>query len=217
MVATMDKVPPWVIVMLAVLGWNEFITILSSPLYLFLTIVLGGGFYFLYMTQLLTPTITVLTTVSREAARVAFDKAQEYMNAQGKSSHPETDNVELVNMSDKMRLNTTQRSHSPTRPDNSRQNSATEMIGEFRRQLSNLNVDTLADQAKNLVNQGQQALQKRASLSPKKPSPPANVVNEEDEEPPAELPYSKKTVGEYTVSETRSSLRRRNSTSPQKE
>jgi len=34
--ATTSKIPWWVFILLLVLGWNEFLAIISSPLYLFL-------------------------------------------------------------------------------------------------------------------------------------------------------------------------------------
>jgi len=41
-VATQSKLPTWVIVLLVVLGWNEFITILTNPIYIVGIIMLLG-------------------------------------------------------------------------------------------------------------------------------------------------------------------------------
>ncbi|KAF9181382.1 Dynamin-like GTPase that mediates homotypic ER fusion [Haplosporangium sp. Z 11] len=40
-VATQAKIPPWVGMALIILGWNEFIAVITNPLYLSLTLMLG--------------------------------------------------------------------------------------------------------------------------------------------------------------------------------
>lgn len=54
-VATQAKIPYWVGVALIVLGWNEFVTLITSPLYLSLTMTLGlplGALWYLGMLEL---------------------------------------------------------------------------------------------------------------------------------------------------------------------
>lgn len=54
-VATQAKIPYWVGVALIVLGWNEFVTLITSPLYLSLTMMLGlplGALWYLGMLDL---------------------------------------------------------------------------------------------------------------------------------------------------------------------
>ena len=54
-VTTQAKIPYWVGVALIVLGWNEFVTLITSPLYLSLTMMLGlplGALWYLGMLDL---------------------------------------------------------------------------------------------------------------------------------------------------------------------
>ncbi|KAG0296678.1 Dynamin-like GTPase that mediates homotypic ER fusion [Linnemannia gamsii] len=54
-VATQAKIPYWVGIALIVLGWNEFVTLITSPLYLSLTMTLGlplGALWYLGMLDL---------------------------------------------------------------------------------------------------------------------------------------------------------------------
>ncbi|KAF9903376.1 Dynamin-like GTPase that mediates homotypic ER fusion [Linnemannia zychae] len=54
-VATQAKIPYWVGVALIVLGWNEFVTLITSPLYLSMTMMLGlplGALWYLGMLDL---------------------------------------------------------------------------------------------------------------------------------------------------------------------
>lgn len=51
-VSTTNQIPLWLILLLIVLGWNEFMTVLSSPLYLLLTCVLMAAIYLIKMLRL---------------------------------------------------------------------------------------------------------------------------------------------------------------------
>ncbi|KAG0270542.1 Dynamin-like GTPase that mediates homotypic ER fusion [Linnemannia exigua] len=54
-VATQAKIPYWVGVALIILGWNEFVTLITSPLYLSMTMMLGlplGALWYLGMLDL---------------------------------------------------------------------------------------------------------------------------------------------------------------------
>lgn len=42
-VASQTRIPPWVFLLLLILGWNEIMTILTTPLYLFFAIVILGA------------------------------------------------------------------------------------------------------------------------------------------------------------------------------
>ena len=43
MTATIAKIPVWFIVMTVVLGWNEFLAVMRSPLFFLTIAILGGG------------------------------------------------------------------------------------------------------------------------------------------------------------------------------
>lgn len=54
-VSTTNQIPFWLILLLVVLGWNEFMTILSSPLYLLLTCILMVVIYLIKMLRVFPP------------------------------------------------------------------------------------------------------------------------------------------------------------------
>lgn len=63
MMSTTNKIPLWLIVVLLVLGWNEFIAILSNPLYMML-LVFAAVLAYLIVVLRLTP---VLKLMARKA------------------------------------------------------------------------------------------------------------------------------------------------------
>jgi hypothetical protein len=70
-VATETKVPYWMIVLLCVLGWDEFLTILTSPMYLVLCSVLGFVGYIIWVLGLAGPVETVARTVVNQGMEFA--------------------------------------------------------------------------------------------------------------------------------------------------
>ncbi|KAI9305421.1 RHD3/Sey1 [Cunninghamella echinulata] len=76
-VATTAKIPSWLIVVILVLGWNEFMVILTSPIYLVLFILLSAGGYVVYALNLWGPLERILTAVAGEASRIAKEKVVE--------------------------------------------------------------------------------------------------------------------------------------------
>jgi hypothetical protein len=90
-VATTAKVPTWVIIMMIVLGWNEFMTILTSPIYLVLFILCVSIGYVVYALNLWGPVERIVTTVTNEATRMAKARLAETM-------HPQPQQYELHDM-----------------------------------------------------------------------------------------------------------------------
>lgn len=43
-ITTRTHIPPWIYVLLAVLGWNEFVAVIRNPLFVTLTLILGATF-----------------------------------------------------------------------------------------------------------------------------------------------------------------------------
>ncbi|OZJ03252.1 hypothetical protein BZG36_03508 [Bifiguratus adelaidae] len=76
-VATTAKVPYWVVVLLVVLGWNEFITIVTSPLYLMLFIIFGSTGYLIWGLNLTGPVMRVGHVVYNEGSRMIREKVTE--------------------------------------------------------------------------------------------------------------------------------------------
>lgn len=78
-VATTAKVPYWVLILILVLGWNEILYVLTSPLTMVLAVLGGGAFYAVYVTNLIGPISRVIELVSRELL-VLVQKAMEEAN-----------------------------------------------------------------------------------------------------------------------------------------
>lgn len=54
-VSNISKIPPFIYIIILVLGWNEFMAILRNPLYLILTILIGTGVFFIHTLNLWGP------------------------------------------------------------------------------------------------------------------------------------------------------------------
>ncbi|KAI7866873.1 RHD3/Sey1 [Spinellus fusiger] len=76
-VATTAKIPMWLIVVLIALGWNEFIAVIKSPIYLFLFVICISGGYVVYALNLWGPLERIITAVAGEAARMAKERVAE--------------------------------------------------------------------------------------------------------------------------------------------
>jgi len=81
LVATEARVPYWMMVLLVVLGWNEFWSILTSPIYLMFTIFFGVTGYIIYMLNLAGPAEQVLRGVGRQVMTVMQQKIAESSKA----------------------------------------------------------------------------------------------------------------------------------------
>ncbi|KAI9354914.1 RHD3/Sey1 [Pilaira anomala] len=80
-VSTTAKIPPWVIVLMIVLGWNEFTALIQRPLYLALVIVCLSVAYVIYSLNLWGPAERIVSTVTNEATRMIKAKLAETINA----------------------------------------------------------------------------------------------------------------------------------------
>lgn len=85
-VATTAKIPPWVIVMMIILGWNEFMTILRSPTYIILSILCASILYIIYALNLWGPAERIISTVTYEATKMIKAKLTETINTTGQGS-----------------------------------------------------------------------------------------------------------------------------------
>lgn len=80
-VSTTAKIPPWVIVLMIILGWNEFTALIQRPLYLALVIVCLSIAYVIYSLNLWGPAERIVSTVTNEATRMIKAKLAETVNA----------------------------------------------------------------------------------------------------------------------------------------
>ncbi|KAF9914058.1 Dynamin-like GTPase that mediates homotypic ER fusion, partial [Lobosporangium transversale] len=76
-VATQAKVPYWVGVALVILGWNEFMTIVTNPLYLSITMTLGVPFAALWYLNMLGTVQTVGLRVYEQAMILGKERLRE--------------------------------------------------------------------------------------------------------------------------------------------
>ncbi|KAK9765237.1 Dynamin-like GTPase that mediates homotypic ER fusion [Basidiobolus ranarum] len=97
-VATTTRVPYWIIVLLMVLGWNEFLSILSNPIYLIFAIFTGAVSYLVYALNLSGPASRVLTTV--------FDKAVHQISAPLSELKPNHPHVAKPRVEDEIEMTT---------------------------------------------------------------------------------------------------------------
>jgi len=59
-VNTQSKIPPWFIILTFILGFNEFVVVLTNPIYFAIAIAIGVSVYALYKTNLLKPVFRVI-------------------------------------------------------------------------------------------------------------------------------------------------------------
>ncbi|KAI9104735.1 RHD3/Sey1 [Phlyctochytrium arcticum] len=70
-VVTTAKIPMWFVVMTVFLGWNEFIAVLSNPIYFLMLIVMACAAYATWYTGMARPAYNVAKVTVREAAKEA--------------------------------------------------------------------------------------------------------------------------------------------------
>ena len=86
-VSTTAKIPSWLLVVLIALGWNEFMAILKSPIYLILFVFCITFGYIIYALNLWGPLERILTTVFGEATKMAKERMVEGMEKVREQQH----------------------------------------------------------------------------------------------------------------------------------
>ncbi|KAF9353697.1 Dynamin-like GTPase that mediates homotypic ER fusion [Mortierella sp. NVP85] len=79
-VATQAKIPYWVGVALIVLGWNEFITVITNPLYLMGLTMVGVPMVAMWYLDMLGLVETVAWKVYDQGSKIAMDKLREVLD-----------------------------------------------------------------------------------------------------------------------------------------
>ncbi|KAI9286198.1 RHD3/Sey1 [Umbelopsis sp. AD052] len=75
-VATTAKIPMWLVALLIVLGWNEFMAIITSPIYLIMFVFLITAGYIVYALNLWGPLERVLSAIAGEATKIVREKVE---------------------------------------------------------------------------------------------------------------------------------------------
>ncbi|CAJ0631706.1 16319_t:CDS:10 [Entrophospora sp. SA101] len=84
-VAITAKVPYWILFIIVILGWNEFMVIITSPSYLILTGFFGIIFYVVWLLNLIGTVETFMRMIINEFVKVGKDKIK---NSLEESGHP---------------------------------------------------------------------------------------------------------------------------------
>lgn len=64
LVSGSGSIPIWIIILLVVLGWNEFIAIISSPIYLLLSMIIISSLFIIHHLHLSGPLMNFVYTLS---------------------------------------------------------------------------------------------------------------------------------------------------------
>ncbi|GAC74522.1 hypothetical protein PANT_12d00012 [Moesziomyces antarcticus T-34] len=77
-VSSIAQVPLWMYGVLAVLGWNEFMAVISSPVYFAFLLVLIASAYVVWRLNLSGPLASVVGAVGREVHRLAHEQLRSH-------------------------------------------------------------------------------------------------------------------------------------------
>ncbi|AJT80898.1 AFH_G0051040.mRNA.1.CDS.1 [Saccharomyces cerevisiae] len=72
-------IPPWIYVLLAVLGWNEFVAVIRNPLFVTLTLILGATFFVIHKFGLWGPVVNVIQSAVGETRTAIKDKLRQFV------------------------------------------------------------------------------------------------------------------------------------------
>lgn len=86
-VSSMTQVPWWMYVVLIVLGWNEAMAVLHSPVYFTLLCMVLASAYVVWRMNLAGPMLTVTTHVARELRALGEQQLRVYLDAPS-AAHP---------------------------------------------------------------------------------------------------------------------------------
>ena len=86
-VSSMTQVPWWMYVVLIVLGWNEAMAVLHSPVYFTLLCMLLASAYVVWRMNLAGPMLTVTTHVAKELRALGEQQLRVYLDAPS-AAHP---------------------------------------------------------------------------------------------------------------------------------
>ncbi|WFC98316.1 Dynamin-like GTPase that mediates homotypic ER fusion [Malassezia yamatoensis] len=78
-VSSMSSVPWWMYGVLVVLGWNEFMAVIRSPVYFTLMCMLLAGAYAVWRLNMGGPLMRVATTLARETQQTIEDQLRAYL------------------------------------------------------------------------------------------------------------------------------------------
>ncbi|GAA5899382.1 hypothetical protein JCM6882_009104 [Rhodosporidiobolus microsporus] len=87
MVASRAQIPYWIYGVLVLLGWNEFIAVIRSPIYFTMLLILGAAAYVTYTLNMTGPVFAVARGVSNEVIKTVNEQLHNYFTAQSADGH----------------------------------------------------------------------------------------------------------------------------------
>ncbi|GAA6002408.1 hypothetical protein JCM10207_001105 [Rhodosporidiobolus poonsookiae] len=87
MVSSRAQIPMWMFAVLALLGWNEFIAVIRSPIYFTMLLILGAAAYVTWTLNMTGPVIAVARGVSNEVIKTVNDQLHTYFANQSVDAH----------------------------------------------------------------------------------------------------------------------------------
>lgn len=82
LVQHITQIPYYIYLIIVVLGWNEFMAIIKSPLFFTFALLLGAVGYIMYQLNLIRPAMTVGQKMVEEAVSIGKEKLREFINDQ---------------------------------------------------------------------------------------------------------------------------------------
>ncbi|KAK4053275.1 Dynamin-like GTPase that mediates homotypic ER fusion [Microbotryomycetes sp. JL221] len=86
-VSSISQIPVWLYGVLVVLGWNEFVAVIRSPIYFTFLLLLSAGVYVLYQLNMLGPAMAVAKSVSNEVVKSGHEQLRTYFVNQTADAH----------------------------------------------------------------------------------------------------------------------------------
>ncbi|BGP39920.1 Dynamin-like GTPase that mediates homotypic ER fusion [Rhodotorula kratochvilovae] len=87
MVATSSQIPVWIYGVLVLLGWNEFIAVIRSPIYFTVLLLLGAAAYVTYTLNMTGPVFALARGVSNEVVRTVNEQLHNHFAGQAPAAH----------------------------------------------------------------------------------------------------------------------------------
>ncbi|GAA5869671.1 hypothetical protein JCM8547_005102 [Rhodosporidiobolus lusitaniae] len=82
MVASRAQIPVWIYGVLVLLGWNEFVAVIRSPIYFTFLLIAGAAAYVTYTLNMTGPVIAVARGVTNEVIKTVNEQLHNYFSAQ---------------------------------------------------------------------------------------------------------------------------------------
>ncbi|PLW07471.1 hypothetical protein PCANC_26471 [Puccinia coronata f. sp. avenae] len=80
LVSSISQIPYWMYAVIAILGWNEFLAVLKSPVYFATLLILAMGVWITFKLNMQGPIMAIGTGLYHETSKVAQEKLKEYLS-----------------------------------------------------------------------------------------------------------------------------------------